>query len=196
MKRVNHLYIGKTLKGTLANSEEQDEMQHNAAFQLGLHSLLWLNQTSWTWFPKFYRWRLKCPQCAVPIRIVLICMGENPPDTEGLTSMIQSEHVEHMLMWLHYYLYSKSNSPWLTSYLSIRFLRGLPIKGHCKVIPVYWYWGQVTRHRSWSCNENWPQYIKLSCRLLIWRFKKNNTSVASDIFSKDGTFVFLWQAKP
>ena len=30
--------------GTLANSEDQDEMQHNAAFHQGLHHLLSLKQ--------------------------------------------------------------------------------------------------------------------------------------------------------
>ena len=29
--------------GTLANSEDPDEMQHNAAFHQGLHCLLYLN---------------------------------------------------------------------------------------------------------------------------------------------------------
>ena len=31
--------------GTLANSEDPDEMQHNAAFHLGLHCLLRLKQS-------------------------------------------------------------------------------------------------------------------------------------------------------
>ena len=34
--------------GTLANSADPDEMQHNAAFHLGLHSLLRLQQPSGT----------------------------------------------------------------------------------------------------------------------------------------------------
>ena len=34
--------------GTLANSEDPDEMQHNAAFHLGLHCLLRLKQPSQT----------------------------------------------------------------------------------------------------------------------------------------------------
>ena len=34
--------------GTLANSEDTDEMQHNAAFHQGLHCLLRLKQPSWT----------------------------------------------------------------------------------------------------------------------------------------------------
>ena len=35
-------------KGTLANSEDPDEMQHDAAFHPGLHCLLRLKQPSWT----------------------------------------------------------------------------------------------------------------------------------------------------
>ena len=34
--------------GTLANSEDPDEMQHNAAFHQGLHCLLRFRQTSGT----------------------------------------------------------------------------------------------------------------------------------------------------
>ena len=34
--------------GTLANSEDQDEMQHDAAFHQGLHCLLRLKQPSGT----------------------------------------------------------------------------------------------------------------------------------------------------
>ena len=34
--------------GILANSEDPDEMQHNAAFHQGLHCLLKLKQTSGT----------------------------------------------------------------------------------------------------------------------------------------------------
>ena len=34
--------------GTLANSEDSDEMQHNAAFHPGLHFLLRLKQPSGT----------------------------------------------------------------------------------------------------------------------------------------------------
>ena len=36
------------ITGTLANSEDPDEMQHNAAFHLGLHCLLRLKQPSGT----------------------------------------------------------------------------------------------------------------------------------------------------
>ena len=34
--------------GTLANSEDPDEMQHSAAFRQGLHCLLRLKQYSWS----------------------------------------------------------------------------------------------------------------------------------------------------
>ena len=45
---INPLYTGKSLMGTLANSEDQDEMQHNAAFHQGLHCLGCLKQPSGT----------------------------------------------------------------------------------------------------------------------------------------------------
>ena len=38
-------YTGNPLMGTLANSEDLDEMQHNAAFHQGLQFLLKLKQT-------------------------------------------------------------------------------------------------------------------------------------------------------
>ena len=37
---INPLYTGNHLRGTLVNSEDLDEMQHNAAFHQGLHYLL------------------------------------------------------------------------------------------------------------------------------------------------------------
>ena len=42
------LYTGDLLTGNLANSVDQDEMQHNAAFHQGLHYLLRLKQSSGT----------------------------------------------------------------------------------------------------------------------------------------------------
>ena len=36
---INPLYTGNPSTGTLANSEDPDEMQHNAAFHQGLHCL-------------------------------------------------------------------------------------------------------------------------------------------------------------
>ena len=42
------LYTGNLLTGTLANNEDQDEMQHNAAFHLRLLCLLRLKQPSET----------------------------------------------------------------------------------------------------------------------------------------------------
>ena len=40
------LYTGNPYKGTFANSEDQDKIQHNVAFHLGLHCLLRLKQPS------------------------------------------------------------------------------------------------------------------------------------------------------
>ena len=40
MMRVNPLKTGNHIMGTLANSEDPDEMLHNAAFHLDLHFLL------------------------------------------------------------------------------------------------------------------------------------------------------------
>ena len=38
--RLNPLNMGNPITGTFTNSEDQDEMPHNAAFHQGLHSLL------------------------------------------------------------------------------------------------------------------------------------------------------------
>ena len=46
MNHFNPSYIGNSLTDTLANSEDPDEMQHNAAFHQGLHCLL-LRKPSW-----------------------------------------------------------------------------------------------------------------------------------------------------
>ena len=45
--------------GTLVNSEDPDEMQHNAAFHQGLHCLLRLKQSSGTEI--HHRWEM--PTC-------------------------------------------------------------------------------------------------------------------------------------
>ena len=37
--KFNHLYSGHPKTGTFANSKDPDEMQHDAAFHLGLHCL-------------------------------------------------------------------------------------------------------------------------------------------------------------
>ena len=39
MHRVNPLYLGNPITSTFANSEDPDEMQHNAAFYQGLYCL-------------------------------------------------------------------------------------------------------------------------------------------------------------
>ena len=61
--------------GTLANCEDPDEMQHNAAFHQGLHCLLRLKQTSGT---KIYH---NCDplkhKMGNPILIVSISMGKS-----------------------------------------------------------------------------------------------------------------------
>ena len=42
--RINQRFVaGNPLTGTLANSEDPDEMPHNAAFHQGLHCLLLIN---------------------------------------------------------------------------------------------------------------------------------------------------------
>ena len=50
MKSYEHSFkpfcTGNLLISTLANSEDQDEMQHNAAFHLGLYCCLRLKQSS------------------------------------------------------------------------------------------------------------------------------------------------------
>ena len=45
---VNAFYIGNPITGTLANSDDSDEMQHNAEFHQGLHCLLRFKQPSGT----------------------------------------------------------------------------------------------------------------------------------------------------
>ena len=55
---LNPLYSENLKIGTLANSEDPDEMQHNAAFCQGIHCMLILKQPSGTEihhnFRKFY----------------------------------------------------------------------------------------------------------------------------------------------
>ena len=46
MVQLNPLYAGNGLMGTLANSEDSDEMSHDAAFHQGQHCLLRLKQFS------------------------------------------------------------------------------------------------------------------------------------------------------
>ena len=45
---INPLYTGNPGTGTLAISEDPDEMQHDAAFHQGMHGLLRLKQPSGT----------------------------------------------------------------------------------------------------------------------------------------------------
>ena len=65
---------------SLANSEDPDEMQHNAAFHQGLHCLLGLKQSSWTEIHH----NLENSTCdplkytmGCPILIVSICMRKS-----------------------------------------------------------------------------------------------------------------------
>ena len=70
---------GLTLKGTLANRVDPDEMQHNAAFHQGLYCLLRLKQPSCTNiyhnFENSACEPLKYTMCS-PILIVSLCMGK------------------------------------------------------------------------------------------------------------------------
>ena len=67
---------------TLVNSEDPDEMQHHAAFHLGLHCLLRLKQYSGTEIHHNLE-NITCDPFKYtvdsPILIVLICMG-NPSE--------------------------------------------------------------------------------------------------------------------
>ena len=47
-KLINPLYPENPIMGTFANSEDPDEMQHNAAFHRGFHCLLKFKQPSVT----------------------------------------------------------------------------------------------------------------------------------------------------
>ena len=66
--------------GTLTNSEDPDEMQHNAAFHQGLHCLLRLKQPSGTEI-HHYSETSTCEPFKYtmdnPILIVSICMGKS-----------------------------------------------------------------------------------------------------------------------
>ena len=44
MVQINPLFTGNPYGGPLANSEDPDEMQHNAEFHQGMHCLLRLNR--------------------------------------------------------------------------------------------------------------------------------------------------------
>ena len=83
---------------TLANSEDLDEMQHDAAFHQGQHCLLRLKQPSVTEIQH----NLENSTCdpikykmGIPILIVSMYMGENPSKYKGL-SMINYEHKSSM----------------------------------------------------------------------------------------------------
>ena len=76
--------------GTLANSEDPDEMQHNAAFHQGLHYLLRLKQLSGIEIyhnlenlpltPKSAQWAV--------INLLYQCVWENPSEYKGLICLL------------------------------------------------------------------------------------------------------------
>ena len=76
----NPLHTGNAKMGTLANSEDPDEMQHNAAFHQGLHYLLGFKYSSGTEIHQ----NLENSFCeplkyamGSSILIVSICMGKS-----------------------------------------------------------------------------------------------------------------------
>ena len=60
--------------GTLANSEDADKMQHNAAFHQGLHCLLRLKQPSGTEISETYTCDPLKYKMGNPILIVSMCL--------------------------------------------------------------------------------------------------------------------------
>ena len=79
MVSLNRLYTGNLQTGTLANSEDSDEMQDNAAFHHGLHCLLRIKEPSGT---ELLHHNLENSTCdplkyilGSPILIVSICKG-------------------------------------------------------------------------------------------------------------------------
>ena len=80
--------------GFLANSDDPDEMQHNAAFHQGLHCLLRLKQPSWT----EVQHSLEISTCdplkytmGSPILIVSLCIGKGFIDGSYLNSSSNTE---------------------------------------------------------------------------------------------------------
>ena len=66
--------------GTLANSEDPDEMQHNAAFHQGLHCLIRLKQPSGTEMHQNLKYATCDPlkyTIGSHILIISICMGKS-----------------------------------------------------------------------------------------------------------------------
>ena len=63
--------------GTLANSEDPDEMQHNAAFHQDLHCLLRSKQSLGTEIHYNSHGPLKYTMGSSPILIVSICMANS-----------------------------------------------------------------------------------------------------------------------
>ena len=116
--------------GTLANSEDLDEMQHNAAFHQGQHCLLRLKQPSGT----DIQHNLENSTCGPlkykmgnPILIVSIyIMRENPSEYKGFSS-INYEHKSCMDKFVSKkYLYEKNKINNIE--LKVRYLQKILIK--------------------------------------------------------------------
>ena len=115
--------------GILVNSEDPDEMQHNAGFHQGQHCLLWLKQPSGTGIQH----NLENSTCdplkykmGNPILIVSMYMGENPSQYKGLSS-INYEHKSSMNEFVSKkYLYEINKIHNIE--LEIRYLQKILIK--------------------------------------------------------------------
>ena len=90
----------KPLNGyTLANSEDPDEMQQNAAFHQGLHCLLRLKQHSGTDLHQNYENSTCDPlkyTMGIPILIVSICMGKSIRIQRGKNQADLFKHFEFL----------------------------------------------------------------------------------------------------
>ena len=74
------MYTGNPLAGTLANNEDPDEMQHDAAFHQGLHCLLRLKQPLGTVMHLNLKNATHDPlkyKIESPIRVMSMCMGKS-----------------------------------------------------------------------------------------------------------------------
>ena len=88
----------------MTNGEDQDEMQHNAAFHHGLHCVLRLKQTSGTEIHhnlENYNYDPFKYTMGSPIRIVSVCMGKTTGASKGLQYAI-SDDILNILTHLAY----------------------------------------------------------------------------------------------
>ena len=76
---MNILTLFILVKGTLANSEDPDEMQHKAIFHQGLHCLLYINSSGTEIYIHNFKEMFTCKplkyKMAKSIIIASICMG-------------------------------------------------------------------------------------------------------------------------